>query len=709
MKLEARLELKDIVKMVNIAEHLSEEDLAKIGHDVHDGFEADKSSRSQWEEKTKYSLDLALQVMEEKTFPWQGASNVKFPLVTIAAMQYHARAYPSLIGSTDIVKCRVVGDDPSNSKAERAERVAGHMSFQILEEDETWEEEMDKALLHQAIVGCSFKKTYFDSGCGHNVSEHILAKDLYVSYYTRHIHKAPRITQMLYLFENDMYERYNGGIYLDWNKDHQPEDKGTDTLSTARDKAQGLSIPPHDDTMPYSVLEQHTFYDLDGDGYKEPYIVTVREDTKTVLRIAARFKTPSIKYSKKFKGSIELIEPDHYFTKYTFIPSPDGGFYDLGFGVLLGPLNGSINTSINQLIDAGTLSVTAGGFLGRGVKFRSGDNSFKPFEWKRVEGSGDDLKKGIFPLPVREPSNVLFQLLSLLIDYGERIGMAVDPLVGKNPGQNTPAETSRSMVQEGQRVFNAVFKRTYRGMKEEFRKWYNLNSIFLEDQVSYFSISAGQNKVVLRQDYSEEPKDIIPAADPNMVSDEHKLMQAQMLREAASGPAATPGYNKYEVEKKYLQALRVSDIEKVFPDPKGKNAVPPVPNPKVVVESMKLQIKELDIKLKYKLAQAKLLQEADVNRAKIAELEAKATKELAEAKGVDVGNQLEAIKQSIEIAKHQQDGIMKAMDILTSLEKETMNNGNTEGGMGGMAQPPGDGGSSQVSQGTQQPNSQGVG
>ena len=678
IELETTLDLKEVVKHPNLAELLSESDLAKLGKEVWEGWDIDRQSREPWEQKTKMALDLALQVAESKTFPWQGASNVKFPLVTIAAMQFHARAYPALLPGPDVVKCSVVGSDPDQSKSERAKRVADHMSFQILEEDEDWEEHMDKALLHQAIVGCAFKKTYFNPSLGHNVSEHVLAKDLYVSYYASSLDKAPRITQVLFFSENDLYERFNRGVFLDWNRDARPQITANTVLEEAKDNSQGTVKPGDDPATPYRILEQHTWIDLDGDGYKEPYIVYLREDNRLVLRIVARFKSASIEYGKN--KQVVSILADQYFTKFSFVPSPDGGFYDLGFGALLGPLNESINTSVNQLIDAGTLSNTAGGFLGRGVKFRSGDNSFKPFEWKRVDSTGDDLRKGVFPLPVREPSPVLFNLLSLLIDYGERIGMAVDPLVGKNPGQNTPAETSRNMIAEGQRIFNAIFKRTYRGLKEEFRKWYKLNSFFLEDQSQYFSINFGQERTVLRQDYYENPKTIVPAADPNMVSDEHKLVQAQLLKQAAM---QTQGYDKYEVEKIYLKALRIQDIEKIFPDPKGKDAIKPQPHPKVMVEMMKNQVKQLDIQLKSKLAQAKLMEEAEVNRAKIAKLEAEAVKIRAEAQAVGDNTKIAAMDAMIGAAKSRQDGLLKAMDILMSIEKDTQG-GKDSGGAGGV-------------------------
>lgn len=669
MELETKLSLKEIQGSANVAELLSEQDLATIGDRVWQDWSVDKEDRAGWEDKTRMAFDLALQVTEEKSFPWSGASNVKFPLVTIAALQYQARAYPSLLPSPDVVKCRVVGDDPDGVKEARAQRVSSHMSFQILEEDESWEEQMDQALIAQAIVGCAFKKTFFSPSLGHNTSQHVLAKDLYIPYYAKSLDTASRITQVLYFSENDLYERFKRGVFLDWNRDAAPQDSETEVLEQAKQEAHGVTAPAHDSSQPYEILEQHNWMDLDGDGYQEPYIVSIRKDTQTVLRIVARFKPSGVE-----KKGVDVIKitADQYFTKYPFIPSPDGSIYDLGFGVLLGPLNESINTLINQLIDAGTLSNTAGGFLGRGVKFRSGDNQFKPFEWKRVDSTGDDLRKGVFPLPVREPSQVLFQMLGLLIDYGERIGMAVDPLVGVNPGQNTPAETSRNMIAEGQRIFNSIFKRTYRSLKEEFRKWYNLNALYLDDEVEFYSISAGNARKVLISDYASSPRDIVPAADPDMISDEQKNAQALALKQAAM---ATPGYNLYEVEKKYLTALKITDIEKVYPDPKGENAIPQTPDAKILIATMQNETAKLEIMLKNKMAQLKLLADIEVDRAKVSELEAKAVKLMAEAEGVEKGQQLAAIQAAIGAAKLRQDGLIHAIDVLRSLQESNIENG----------------------------------
>jgi chaperonin GroES len=664
MNLEATLSLSKIVKSPNVADLLSESDLTTIGNAVWDEWTIDKDSRYDWEERTADAMKLAQQVKEEKTFPWAGASNVKFPLVTIAALQYQSRAYPALIPDVNVVKARVIGTDLTGEKQARADRVSQFMSFQVLEEDENWEENMDKVLIEQAIVGCAFKKSFFDPALQHNVSVQVLSQHLYIPYFAQSLEKASRITQVLFFSENEMIENERKGLFLKYDRLVPPTVDDTSPMQAAHDEAQGTHDPKNDPATPYELLEQHRWLDLDGDGYQEPYVVTIVKETKQVLRIVARFSTSKI---QRRKGEVVYIEPDHYFTKFSFIPSPDGGIYDLGFGVLLGPLNESINTILNQLVDAGTLSNTAGGFLGRGVKFRSGDNSFRPFEWKRVDSTGDDLHKGIFPLPVREPSLVLFQLLGLLIDYGERIGMATDPMVGVNPGQNTPAETSRNMLAEGQRIFSAVYKRTYRALKEEFRKLYKLNGIFLNDEQEFYSLINEGTNIVFASDFAGDGKDVVPAADPNMVSDAMKLQQILMMKESA---LQTPGYNPYQLEKKFLQALKVTDIEAILPDPQGPNALPPPgPDAKIVVEGMKIQQRQYEFQANLQIKLAELQAELQQVQAEIVETQTKAALNLANAEGVEAGHQVAALQQMVSLLKQKQDGIISSMKMLHDLQK----------------------------------------
>jgi len=559
MNLKNTFDINELVYEPNIANLLSKDDLETIGMQVVRDFDNDLMSRSSWEKRTEASLKLALQVTENKNFPWANASNVKFPLITIAALQYHARSYPVLIDNDLPVKCRVVGEDKDGLRTLRASRVEQHMSYQLLEEDEDWESEMDKVLITQPIIGCAFKKSYFDPIRKHNISENVLAKDLVVNYWTKSLETASRITHILQMSKNEIYERTARGLWLEGVSEGRNQQYSSvamgNGLQTLQDKAQGLQPPePNDSSTPIEILEQHCHIDFDGDGYAEPYIVYVRRDNKKVARIVARYTQNDIERNES--NDVLSIKAEQYFTKYPFIPSPDGGFYDLGFGVLLGPLNESINTIINQLVDAGTMANTAGGFLSRGIKLRGGNYTFNPMEWKHVDTTGDDLRKGIVPLPVREPSQVMFTLLNLLINYGERIGGSVDILSGQNPGQNTPAETTRTMAEQGMKVFNGIFKRTHRSLKQEFRKLYRLNQIFVSENTPYVSGANGSG-MVLASDYEGPVTDVMPTSDPSITSDAQRINQASAI---AARVAATPGlYNRYEAEYTFLKAMRVTN------------------------------------------------------------------------------------------------------------------------------------------------------
>jgi len=673
MNLKDTFNINDLMYEANIAELLCKEDLEKIGVQVVRDFDNDLLSRSSWEKRTEASLKLALQVAENKNFPWANASNVKFPLITIAALQYHARSYPVLIDSDLPVKCRVVGDDKDGLRALRSTRVEQHMSYQLLEEDEDWESEMDKVLITQPIIGCAFKKTYRDVVNKHNVSENVLARDLVVNYWTKSLETAPRVTHILQMQKNEIYERTARGLWLEGISEGRQQQYSSvamgNPLQNAQDKAQGMQPPePNDDSTPIEILEQHRFIDFDGDGYAEPYIVYVRRDNKKVARIVARYTDKDVERNKD--DVILSIKAEQYFTKYPFIPSPDGGFYDLGFGVLLGPLNESINTIINQLVDAGTMANTAGGFLSRGIKLRGGNYSFNPMEWKHVDTTGDDLRKGIVPLPVREPSQVLFTLLNLLINYGERIGGSVDILSGQNPGQNTPAETTRTMAEQGMKIFNGIFKRTHRSLKQEFRKLYRLNQIFVTDNTPYVSNAKGTG-IVLASDYEGPVTDVMPTADPSITSDAQRLNQAAAI---AARVAATPGlYNRYEAEYTFLKAIKVTNIDRILPDPKGPNAVPPPVNPKVQIEQMKQQAKQASDQLNMKMALLKLMGEAELNQAQIQKLE-------AEVEAIKIGivtegerMRIQEINMQIGLQRERREGVLSAIQTMNSVYERMAN------------------------------------
>lgn len=698
-----KLKLKDIVKMANVAEKLKPEELAYYGTQAVHGYLIDLNSRREWEERNQKAMKLALQVTEQKSFPWVGASNVKFPLVTIGALQFLARMSIMTRGRS-LVKVGMWGPDPDRSREQRAQREGQYMSYQLIEEQPNWLDDDEIAKLSAAILGCAIKQTEHDGVECINRSEYVPLADFVVDYYCKDLDKANRATRRRTMFTNQVHENVSRGLYLKMEgvaQGSQPENQ-LNLLQQTADQSQGVRKPTNDTTLGYDILEQHTWLDLDGDGYAEPYVLHVRLDTKQLLRIAPRFfdegdvyrkfdpvvrkleaeakatedlnersrlEQEAEKYDTDPKNTVVRIVPLTSFTKYTFIPAPDGGFYGLGLGALLGPTNAAVDTMMNQLIDAGTMQNTAGGFLGRGVKIKGGKQSFDPFEWKVVDSSGDDLRKNIMQLPVSAPSDVLFKLLGLLIEYGERIASATDVMSGVNPGQNTPAETSRNTLEQGMMLFSGIYTRMYRSFGAELRKLYDLNKWYLSGTPQYYELTEGPSPMLMKGDFEDRSSRVSPSADPTAASSSQKVNKAKAVYEVMT--QNPNGWNRYEVIKDLLEALECEDIEKVFPDPKGPNAIAPIPNPKVELEKGKLDLKGKELQFaaqehqdEMQLAIAELQGTLQLNDAKIFELTAKAEKHRAEAEGVETGHDIAIADMQLGMMKERRAETQRLLDSL---------------------------------------------
>lgn len=667
LKLEKHLKITDeLCKAPNLTQYFSEVDLSRIGAFVYEGYVADERSRTVWRKMNAAGMDLAMQITKAKTFPWPNCSNVNFPLVTIAALQFHARAYPALIQGPEIVKCRVSGLDPTPEEKETAAAVSKYMSYQVLEVDQAWEEGQDRLLLNYSIVGCTFKKTFRSPVLGYNTSQVVYAQDLVLDYFAESVETCRRKTHIYTLSRNDLIEgmRSNDPIYKNYEKEAWFAEGGTSAgvlqpPDESSEHRQGLTPPQRTTLTPFTVLEQHCWLDLDDDGYEEPYVVTLEAGSQKVLRVVARWDSPT-QVTHNARNQIVSIRATEYFTKYGFIPSPDGSVYDVGFGRLLGPLNESVNTSINQLNDAGTMALTAGGFLGRGAKIRGGVYTFAPFEWKRVDSTGEDLAKSIYQLPVREPSPVLFQLLGLLIDYTNRISGASETMVGESPGQNTPAETSRSMVEQGMKVYAAIFKRTWRAAKEEFKKLYLLNGLYAPSRYRHLFLG--------------DPSRICPAADPNISSDGERVARATAIAVRAS---QTPGYDPAAVEENYLTALKVEDWRRFY---KGVDPnAPPPKDPRVQVAEINAQVAQLKLQAEQQEFIATLMEERRLNQATMAKTQAEIVLLLARAEGeadnkdiVRMQMSLAAMKQRDEHIRGQVDHYLRAMELVSEPERKQL-------------------------------------
>jgi chaperonin GroES len=590
--------LAAMLESVNIAESLEEQLLREIGAEAFKGFDLDHQSRMDWEKHVDEWTKLAKQTVEPKTYPWPKASNIKYPLLSTAAMQFAARAYPSLVPSNGkLVNAKPIGKDPEGTKSKTAEAVSTYMSYQLLEEMDSWEEEMDKMLIMLPIVGTMFKKTYWDPLKEANCSHLVMPKNLVVNYWARSLKDAERITEVIEISPRKVKERQQSGLWLDVEFSH-PAPEGVMNAPSVVDS-----------TTPYTFLEQHTFLDLDDDGYKEPYIVTLHKESKKVVRIVARFDETTIKLNAK--GEIQKIDPIQYYTKFGFIPNPDGGFYDIGFGVLLGPINESVNTVINQLLDSGHLSTLQAGFIGKGLRIRMGDTRFLPGEWKAVNSTGADLKQQIVPLPTKEPSNVLFQLMGSLITSGKELASVAEIFVGKMPGQNTPATTTMATIEQGMKVFTAVYKRLYRSMTEEFKKLARLNNLYLNPQtyVDVVDMEVGP------QDFDMKAHNIFPGADPTAVSQTEKLLKAQGLMELLPTGILDP----VKVVQRVLDAQEQPNWQELLNQQVAQTGqIQQPPDPKMLEMQMKGQLEQQKIGLQGQAQQHKMELESRDAQVKLA-------------------------------------------------------------------------------------------
>jgi len=538
--------LQSFLESDNIAEMLDEDELARLGAKVVEEYGIDVTSRTEWTARNEKAMKLAKQVVEKKNYPWPKASNIKYPLITVAAMQYNARSYSAIV-TDDLVKAKVNGYDENGTKQARADRVSKAMSWQCMQQMEEWDEEMDQLLIILPIVGMCFKKTYYDSLLGRNVSELVLADNLVFNYSAKNFYKCPRHTHEIDLYPYEIKEKVTDGVFL--HQEFGMSSEGAD----------------NDPDATHRFLEQHRLEDLDGDGYPEPYIVTVHRQTAKVVRIRARFEAKDIKESE---GEIIRIKPSAYFTKFGFLPNPDGSAHDIGFGVLLGPINVSINRSMNLMFDAGHLANTQGGFIGSGLRMKGGPIRLTPGEYRQLPTNGATIRDNLVPVTFQGPSETLFRLLGFLVEAANDIASIKDVLKGEQKGSNVPASTTLALIEQGLQTHTAINKRVYRSLKKEFKLLYKLNSVYMPPQTYITFLDADTPTEILLDDFRQDDLDISPAADPKVLTNMQAISRAEILLPFAQDP----DFDGVKIKLRYLEAVGIPDVQDLLADPKKKAA-----------------------------------------------------------------------------------------------------------------------------------------
>ena len=539
----------------NLVELLPDEVLDPIGNELAQNYVDYKSSRRDWEQSYIQGLDLLGFKYENRTEPFQGASGATHPVLAEAVTQFQAGAYKELLPTEGPVRTQVVGK-PDPTKEAQAQRVKDYMNYELMENMEEYEPEFDQMLFHLPLAGSTFKKVYYDDLLGRAVSKFVPADDLVVPYMATSLNDADSIIQTIKISENDLRKQQVGGFYSDIDLG-PPSDPNKNDVEKKEKELDGTKKVGKQEPV-YNLLECHVNLDLEGfedkddelnpTGIKLPYIVTVDEGSKKVLSIRRNYQPTDPKRNKI-----------QYFVHFKFLPGL--GFYGFGLIHMIGGLSRTATAALRQLLDAGTLSNLPAGFKQRGVRVRDEAAPIQPGEFKDVDAPGGSLRDAFFPLPYKEPSATLLQLMGIVVGAGQRFAAIADMQVGDG-NQQAAVGTTVALLERGSRVMSAIHKRLYTAMRSEFKLLSKVFKTYLPPVYPYDVV--GATREIKQMDFDDRV-DVLPVADPNIFSMAQRITMAQTeLQLATSNPQI---HNLYGAYRKMYEALGVKDIDQVLPPP----------------------------------------------------------------------------------------------------------------------------------------------
>ena len=536
----------------NLAEDMDERTLKRLGSELISEYKKDKESRKEWEEGYTKGLDLLGVKYNEQTRPFKGASGVTHPLLSESATTFQASAYKELLPSDGPVRTQVLGIRTPNTE-QQADRVKEYMNYLLMEKMEDYTTDMDQMLYYLPLSGSTFKKIYYDEFLQRPVSKFVPAEDLVVPYYASDLKDAGRITHVIKMSENDVNKKMAAGFYRDLDLP-KPNVQDSD-LQQKINELDGVK-PGFTDYI-HTVLEMHV--DLNLDEYenfdnrtkkaiKIPYIVTIDESSSEVLSIYRNYRVDDANYTR--------IE---YFVHYKFLPGL--GFYGFGLIHTIGGLSRAATVALRQLIDAGTLKNLPAGFKSRGIRVRDDDQPIQPGEFRDVDAPGGNIRDQFFNLPFSEPSTTLFNLLGFVVQAGQKFAAITDTAVG-NDTQNRAVGTTIALLERGSRVMSGVHKRCYYAMRMEFKILARICSEYLPPEYPY-DVYGGPRQIKAAD--FDERVDILPVADPNIMSMAQRVTLAQtQLQIATSNPQL---HNIHEAYRRVYEALGTKQIETLLKPP----------------------------------------------------------------------------------------------------------------------------------------------
>jgi|TARA_X000001388_G_scaffold18058_1_gene11306 hypothetical protein len=552
----------------NLVDSVDKADLGRLANDVISSIKGDKESRSEWEKTYVDGLKyLGMKFDDTRSQPFEGSTGVIHPILAEAVTQFQAQAYKELLPPKGPVKTEVVGNRTPEVE-NQAERVQEFMNFYLMNVMQEYDPELDMLLFYLPLAGSAFKKVYYDTTMNRALCKFIAPEDLIVPYESTDLFSAERVTHVLSMSKNEIKKQQLSGFYADIELKGDSYTVDRDDIEEQIDDIEGLK-PGYKESRDHTVYEVHTILDLPGfedtneageeTGLKLPYIVTIDETTTQVLAIRRNYSE-----ADPMKNKI------NYFVQYKFLPGL--GFYGLGLSHMIGGLAKASTSILRQLIDAGTLANLPAGFKARGMRIRDESEPLQPGEFRDIDTTGSSLRENLIPLPIKEPSNVLMQLLGLLVQSGQRFASIADMQIG-DMNQAMPVGTTVALLERGTKVMSAIHKRLHYSQRVEFQLLAKVFSEYLPANYPY-STGTGMQEV-LNQDFDARV-DVVPVSDPNIFSQSQRITMAQeLLTMVQSNPEIHGPMGIYEAYRRMYAALGVDDVEKLIQPPQ----MPPPPAP----------------------------------------------------------------------------------------------------------------------------------
>ncbi|NND23988.1 MAG: hypothetical protein HKN86_04775, partial [Acidimicrobiia bacterium] len=518
----------------NLAELLPEEILSPLGSELFANYTDYKSSRRDWERAYTQGLDLLGFKYEQKTEPFQGASGATHPVLAEAVTQFQALAYKELLPAQGPVRTQIIGAT-TPQKEQQSERVKEFMNYQLMDQMKEYEADFDQMLFYLPLAGSSFKKVYYDELLGRAVSKFVPADDLIVPYSATSLEDAESIIHRVKISENELRKQQVTGFYRDIEL--TPGYDNESDLDKKENELEGIRKSKNEDV--FSLLECHVNLDLEGfedrspegepTGIKLPYIVTVEENSRSILSIRRNYEVGDEKRTKI-----------SYFVHFKFLPGL--GFYGFGLIHMIGGLSRTATAALRSLLDAGTLSNLPAGFKQRGIRIRDDAQSIQPGEFRDVDAPGGNIRDSFMTLPFKEPSQTLLQLMGVVVQAGQRFASIADLQVGEG-NQQAAVGTTVALLERGSRTMSAIHKRLYSSLKNEFKLLARVFKLYLPQEYPYDVV--GGQRMVKQSDFDDKI-DIVPVADPNIFSQTQRISLAQTeLQLAQSNPQIHNLYQAY--------------------------------------------------------------------------------------------------------------------------------------------------------------------